>query len=220
MDDLLEYFESLLVYAHKKNASLNPDSKRALGQLISQFQEVIESHVDRQQAPSQTQPSETPEAPAQGAPPADAQLLWYLAGQKEDAFLQYLQNYPSPATQNLLRNPEELERVIRYLHAEAPSGRPQQIGDIQQTDINSSNVWGTAYDPRTNKMKVRFHNGSEYEYDGVPINIYRAVISGNAAAKTLGQNQYGRWWPTKSPSIGAALNQYVKAAGFPYRQIK
>lgn len=175
----------------------------------------LEAGTERIQEIRQQLGQETP-----ATPPPDAQLLWYLSGQREDAFLEYLKNYPSPSTQNLLRNPSELERVIQYLHASDPSQRPQEVNGIQQSELNSSTVWGTAYDPRTQKMKIRFNGGSEYEYDGIPINIYNAVISGSAEAKTDGQNQYGKWWKFKSPSVGAALNQYVKASGFPYRKIR
>jgi len=68
-------------------------------------------------------------------------------------------------------------------------------------------------------MKVRFQGGAEYEYDGVPTNIYRAFSQGNAAAKTDGQNQYGKWWQGKNPSMGAAMNQYIKQGGFNYRRL-
>ena len=155
-----------------------------------------------------------------GPPPSpDAQLLWVLAGQQEDAFIQYLQTYSTEQTQSLLRNPAELERVTQYLHTMMPSGRPPTIDGIQHADLNSSTIWGTSYNPSTKKMKVRFQGGSEYEYDNIPTNIYRAVNQGNASATTNGQNQYGRWWRQKNPSMGAALNQYVKQAGFPYRRI-
>ncbi len=155
-----------------------------------------------------------------GPPPSpDAQLLWILAGQQEDAFAQYLQTYSTEQTQELLRNPSEFERVVRYLHTMMPSGQQPVIDGIQHADLNSSTIWGTSYNPSTKKMKVRFQGGDEYEYDNIPTNIYRAVNQGNASATTKGQNQYGRWWPQKNPSMGAALNQYVKQGGFPYRKI-
>jgi hypothetical protein len=69
-------------------------------------------------------------------------------------------------------------------------------------------------------MKVRFQGGSEYEYDGVPMNIYNAFAKGNAAAQTTGQNKYGKWWKNKLPSLGAAMNQYIKRGNFPYKKIR
>ena len=179
------------------------------------------SELPPQQEPFQGNPP-PPQPPPHGlgAPPSpDAQLLWILAGQQEDAFLQYLQQYSTPETLALLQNPTELERVVQFLHAMMPSGRQPVIDGIQHSDLNSSNIWGTQYDPSTGKMKVRFQGGAEYEYDGVPTNIYRAFSQGQASATTDGQNQYGKWWRGKNPSMGAAMNQYIKAGGFPYRRL-
>jgi len=150
----------------------------------------------------------------------DAQLLWILAGQQEQPFINYLREYPSNETQALLANPTLLSQTISQLSQMMPQGTPPFINGIQHSDLNSSNVWGTAYDQKTGKMRVRFQEGSEYEYDGIPANIYRAFAKGNASAKTKGKNQFGEWWPNKNPSLGAALNQYIKAGGFPYRKLK
>lgn len=150
----------------------------------------------------------------------DSQLLWILAGQQEQAFISYLREFPSPETQALLANPTLLGETIDQLSQMMPQGQQPVINGIQHSDLNSSNIWGTAYDPKTGKMRVRFQGGSEYEYDGVPANIYRAFSKGNASAKTSGQNQYGRWWENKNPSMGAAMNQYIKAGKFPYKKIR
>lgn len=168
----------------------------------------------RQQAP------ETPEPPPQEPISNDAQLLWILAGQQEQAFISYLRSFPSPATQSLLNNPTLLSHTIAQLNRMMPQGQLPMIGDVEKTALNSSNVWGTHYDQKSGKLKVRFNSGSVYEYDGVPANIYRAFIHGNADARTNGQNEFGRWWRGKNPSLGAALNQYIKAGGFPYRRIR
>lgn len=152
--------------------------------------------------------------------PADAQLLWILSGQQEQPFISYLREYPSKDTQNLLNNPAELSRTIDYLNRTMPQGQQPVFDGIPHADLNSSNIWGSTYNPQTGQMKVRFQGGSEYEYDGVPENIYRAFSKGNASAKTRGKNQYGEWWPNKNPSLGAALNQYIKAGNFPYRKVK
>jgi len=159
-------------------------------------------------------------APSSSTPSSDAQLLWVLAGQQPQAFLSYLRTFPTQATQQLLNNPSLLNSTITQLEQMMPQGQPPVINGIPHADLNSSNIWGTAYDPRTGKMKVRFQGGSEYEYDGVPANIYRAFVKGNASARTQGKNKYGQWWVGKNPSMGAAMNQYIKAGGFPYRKIR
>lgn len=158
---------------------------------------------------------------AQQAPISpDAQLLWVLSGQQEQAFISYLRTFPTPQTQALLNNPTALSHTIEQLSRMMPQGEPPIIDGIQHADLNSSNIWGTQYNPKTGKMKVRFQGGAEYEYDGVPENIYKAFSKGNASAKTKGRNQYGEWWPNKNPSLGAAMNQYIKAGGFNYRRLR
>ena len=159
-------------------------------------------------------------APAISAPVSnDAQLLWILSGQQEQPFINYLREYPSNETQTLLANPTLLSQTISQLSQMMPQGTPSFVNGIQHADLNSSNIWGTAYDQKTGKMRVRFQGGSEYEYEGVPANIYRAFSKGNASAKTKGKNKYGEWFRGKNPSLGAAMNQYIKAGGFPYRKL-
>ena len=218
MDELVQYLETLINYAQNNSGNLNAESQQALAGLISQIIEVTESQAREPFGGQPTPPQ--PEPQGIGAPPsADAQLLWVLSGSQEDAFLQYLQEYQTPETQALLRNPAELERVVQFLHAMMPMGRQPVVDGMQHADLNSSTIWGHQYDPSTGKMKVRFQGGAEYEYDGIPANIYRAFSDGSAAAKTDGQNQYGRWWQGKNPSLGAAMNQYIKQGGFPYRRL-
>lgn len=225
-DELIDWiYESLASGSH-----ISDEVQGSLAIEIEETENFIQQlrhqeSLERQNIPETPSPISPTSQPADNLPTpiqpsAEAELLWHLSGQKEDVFLQYLQNFPSPSTQNLLNNPELLERTIQHLHAINPSSAPENVDGIQQSYINSSNIWGTSYDPGNGKMKVRFQNGSEYEYDGVPINIYRAFSSGNASAKTTGQNEYGRWWVSKSPSLGAALNQYIKAGGFTYRRIR
>lgn len=187
---------------------------------LAQELQTTTNRIDQLRAEIGQQQQQQQEPPTGPAPSADAQLLWQLAGQQEQAFISYLREFPSPATQSLLANPAELSRTIEYLSRMFPQGQPAVLDGIQHADLNSSNIWGTNYDPKTGTMKVRFQGGSEYEYDGVPANIYRAFIHGNAAARTKGKNEYGEWWVGKNPSLGAAMNQYIKAGNFPYRKLR
>jgi hypothetical protein len=203
----------------ERGEPLTDELRDMLMQVTQHVGQRIQEARAEQQAPVAPPPAPVQKI-EQGPPSADAQLLWILAGQQPEQFTQYLQNYPSPATQNLLNNESELQRTIEFLQRMMPHGEPPVINGIRHTDINSSVVWGTQYNPQTGQMKVRFQNGSVYEYDGVPQNIYKAFASGAASAKTDGQNKYGRWWVNKNPSIGAALNQYIKANNFTYRKLQ
>lgn len=187
-------------------------------QRIDQLRESITNESEPSREPFNRPPEPiTPEQP----PSTDSQLLWILAGQNEQAFLQYLTTYPTPATQQLLNNPGELNRIIEFLHAMMPpGGEPPSADGIQHADLNSSNIYGFRYNPQSQKLKVRFQGGSVYEYDGVPENIFNAFRQGAASARTNGQNQYGRWWQGKNPSLGAAFWNYIRNSGFEYRRLR
>jgi hypothetical protein len=189
---------------------------------LAQELETTTSRIDqlRSEIGQQRPPNEPPSGALNVQPSPDAQLLWILAGQQEQAFISYLRDFPSAETRSLLANPTLLSQTIDQLSRMMPAGQQPFINGIQHADLNSSNIWGTAYDPKSGKMKVRFQGGSEYEYDGVPENIYRAFTKGNASAKTKGRNQYGQWWVGKNPSLGAAMNQYIKAGNFNYRRLR
>ena len=215
VDELLSGIQDFLQLGETLSAELQ--------NLIAEELEVTTQRLDQlYQQEGQQEPEQPPPEAPQGEIPPDAQLLWQLAGGQEQAFISYLRSFPTPGTQALLNNPSQLSNVMAQLAQRFPPGNPElwvQDG-IPHADLNSSNIFGSTYDPKSGKMKVRFQGGSVYEYEGVPANIYRAFVNGNASARTNGQNQYGRWWRNKNPSLGAAMNQYIKAGGFPYRRLR
>lgn len=204
------------------------------GQILSdEFQntladeiEATTQRIDELRAQAGEQPPTTPPPQAPGiqglgpAPTPDAQLLWILAGQREEPFVNYLREYPAEGVQELLRNPAELQRVVAYLNAMMPPGSMGQADGIPHADLNSSNVYGFKYDPKTKEMLVRFQGGSIYKYDNIPPYIFNAFSKGQANARTQGSNQWGAWWVNKNPSLGAALNQYIKAGNYPYQRLQ
>lgn len=225
VDELEEMLRELMAGIQdtlQSGEMLSDEFQGALAETLNSLtNQIDEARAQQTQQPQGRQPFQGQPSPTiNEAPPSpDAQLLWILAGQQEQPFISYLREFPSPATQALLANPMELSRTIDFLSAMMPQGAPAQMDGFQHTDLNSSNIWGTKYDPKTGKMGVRFQGGAEYEYDGVPANIYRAFAKGNASAKTTGSNDYGAWWQGKNPSMGAAMNQYIKAGGFNYRRV-
>ena len=221
IDQIIEMLEQTI-------ASGEQLSDEFQGEIANELQETTQRIAQLQQQTQQPpQPPQPPEQPPEqppgvnGPPPSStAQLLWILAGQQEDYFLQYLQNYPDSSTRSLLNNPGELERTIQYLHRMMPSGTQPQMDGIQHADLNSSNIYGFRYDPNTKKLLVRFQGGSVYGYDGVPPQVYKMFSSGAVPAKTNGQNQYGRWWEGKNPSLGASFYSLIRQGGYPYQRVQ
>lgn len=165
-----------------------------------------------------------PETESQAAPiPQGAELLWILSNGEPNAFVNYLRTYPGEGFKELVSNPDMLAGVISQLQQFNPHQDPGIAPDgMDNTLYPSSNVSGMKYDPQTNRLLVKFHGKNKepvYQYDGVPPQIFQLLRHGNAFAKTKGKNQWGQWWPMKNPSIGAALNDYLKKGGYAYQRI-
>lgn len=205
--------------------------REALRQVIDQFQSlggnIPQNVVDQMQilierATQRLQEFRQPTERFRETPlPLGTELLWQLAGGNEDAFANYLRTVPDANLNNLLRNPGQLTSVIRQLNRQMPPESLQQgeAGGIPQAPLDSSNIYGFDYDPRSRKLAVRFQGGSIYTYDGVPPGIFMVFQQGAVPAKTEGANQYGQWWRGKQPSLGAAFYEMIRNGGYPYQKV-
>ncbi len=166
-----------------------------------------------------------PQEPIENVPSPSVQLMWILAGQKEDLFLEYLKTYPDPEFGHLLSNPPLLEQTIQFLHEMMPSGRPVISEEgIPHAEVNSSVVYGYEYNPGTKKLKVKFQgetsgSGPIYEYDNVPGNVYKSFENMSQPASSDGENRWGKWWVGKNPSLGASFYQLIRKGGYGYRKL-
>ena len=112
--------------------------------------------------------------------------------------------------------------ALRGQGGQVPAGpTPEQI----HPGGPSSNVEGFAYDPKTNKLLVRFlgkhpnRNGPIYGYDKVPPEIFDLLRKGAVPARTDGKNKWGKWWKGKVPSFGASVFTLIKNGGYNYRRM-
>ena len=64
--------------------------------------------------------------------------------------------------------------------------------------VASSNVRAIGYDQETQTLEVEFHNGSVYQYYGVPANMHQEIMV--------------------APSKGQFLHRYIKNS-YPYSRI-
>jgi KTSC domain len=88
-----------------------------------------------------------------------------------------------------------------------------------RSSMDSSNIEGFNYDYDNQKLLVKFHGDGIYSYDGVQPFIFNTFRKGAVAAKTTGQNQYGRWWKGKVPSLGAAFYALIRNGGYSYNKV-
>lgn len=207
MDELLGYVTQLIDYIEANGGRLSPETQQELGAFLQEVMQFISEY---------SQQTQSIEAPM----PLGADLLWTLSGGKPDVFANYLRTVPDPALNALLKNPEQLNEVIQRLSQTMPQGMQETQDGIQHAPINSSNIYGFRYDPRSGKLLVRFQSGSVYGYEGVPPAIYKIFKTGAVPAKTNGKNQFGKWWIGKIPSLGAAFYELIRNGAYPYQRLK
>lgn len=63
--------------------------------------------------------------------------------------------------------------------------------------VKSANVEAIGHDPVTNKMRVRFHGGAEYEYHDVPAKAHQALLDAASIGKHLNAHVRGRYKTSK-----------------------
>lgn len=210
MDELLQLVSLFMQQLEQNFDELDDQESLQAAQFLQEIMGFIQSQ--------QTQPSSV-----QPITPQGVELLWILSGEQPNAFIDYLRTYPGEGLKQLASNPTRIAQIIQRLQTQNPQ---QPLGvdanGIEDTQFPSSNVSGMKYDPKSGKLLVKFHgdNGEPvYQYEGVPPQIFQLLQHGNAFAKTKGKNKWGEWWPMKNPSIGAALNQWIKKAGYPYHRL-
>lgn len=75
--------------------------------------------------------------------------------------------------------------------------------------VQSSNVDKMMWNSETFELVIRFNDGSTYTYFGVTENLFEKVSEGRAKPITSGENEYGSWVEGISPSVGAAVHQFL-----------
>jgi hypothetical protein len=75
-------------------------------------------------------------------------------------------------------------------------------------NVESTNIKRLGYDASWRRMRVEFLNGSVYQYYNVDFTTWEKVKNGMAIAMEDGH----------TPSVGAALDRYVKKEGIKYKQ--
>jgi len=157
--------------------------------------------------------------------PQGAEYLYALAGGNLNAFRNYASQFPNAAFNAMARNPASLANIYNQLHSRITMPQGEVSDGIPKAELQSSNVYGYQYDPRSQSLKVKFNgkdvqqDGPIYQYDGVPPSVFKMIASGAIPAKTTGRNKYGMWFLGKKPSLGASVNELLKIAGFPYQRL-
>ena len=121
----------------------------------------------------------------------------------------------------------EQAQVAQELTPEQPEPiSNENIPNLEPAPYESSNINAFKYDPKTQKLIVKFQgkypkqNGPVYAYDGVPKNIFDVFARGAVAPKTSGKNRWHRWRKGVTPSHGASMYALIREGNFPYRKLR
>ncbi len=68
---------------------------------------------------------------------------------------------------------------------------------MERTSVSSSNIGAIGYEPETQTLEVEFLNGSVYQYAGVPVDEYAAMMNADSKGKYLNANIKGCYSFTK-----------------------
>lgn len=87
----------------------------------------------------------------------------------------------------------------------------KEIKDEVEVRVKSSMVYGFAYNEDLQILTVRWNQAGKMGfYEDVPKYIFEKVFNGvSSGCKTAGQNEWGRWWVTKNPSVGRAMWDHI-----------
>lgn len=150
--------------------------------------------------------------------PSGAENLFVLAGGNPNAFQSYLGNVPNAGLNRVAQNQGQVESIQSRLGQQVTLPVGQVEGGVPHADLQSSNIYGFQYNPREGNLRVRFQGGGMYDYEGVSPQVFKAFQAGAIPARTNGQNQYGRWWVGKTPSLGASFFNLIRDR-YPYQRV-
>ena len=91
--------------------------------------------------------------------------------------------------------------------------------EILQGGVASSNVDSYRYNDVSGELILTFNDGSRYRYYQIDKDDFESIVLGDATCTTEGENEYGRWYIGKSPSVGAAVWQYLIDRAIRYQKL-
>ena len=83
-------------------------------------------------------------------------------------------------------------------------------GPTYHTAMKSSWIRSYAYDPRTKTLFMTTLKGKTYSWSDIDANTAALCENGMASCRTADPTGMRRWWPDKTPSLGAAFWQHLR----------
>lgn len=82
----------------------------------------------------------------------------------------------------------------------------------------SSNVDKIMYNDESMELVIKFNDGDIYTYENIDFTDFNNIINGRAVCTTSGENRWGTWDVGKTPSVGAAVWNYLIDTNATYRK--
>jgi hypothetical protein len=73
-------------------------------------------------------------------------------------------------------------KTLHKLGNQPGSPSPQQVSTGWQP-VSSSHLSAAQYDPASQELRIQFYSGSIYAYDGVPQDVYDALMGASSKGK-------------------------------------
>jgi hypothetical protein len=83
---------------------------------------------------------------------------------------------------------------------------------------DSSNVDKMKYNDETKELVIKFNDGSYYTYFDIDFGQFMSIVDGQGVCITEGENEYGSWFVGKTPSVGAAVWEWLIDTGARYER--
>jgi hypothetical protein len=64
---------------------------------------------------------------------------------------------------------------------------------MQRINVSSSNISSIGYEPESQVLEIEFHDGSIYQYDGVPQSVYEGLMNASSHGQYLHQHIKDRY---------------------------
>lgn len=106
-------------------------------------------------------------------------------------------------------NQNEIDHINALTTARGIIALVDMTLEIIEGYVASANVDEYRYNDVNHTLILTFHDGSKYKYFGIDRETFDSIVLGDASCETAGENEFGRWWVGKQPSVGAAIWKYL-----------
>jgi hypothetical protein len=69
--------------------------------------------------------------------------------------------------------------------------------EIKMVPVASSNIQSIGYDKKTETLRMKFHSGYTYDYEGVPATVHKLLMADDEKTAFAREQIFGRYKQTR-----------------------